>query len=259
VAIDDPVGIVIKQVKDDIEAESQLATRLVKLGLSVAAAAALAKLPFVSHMITRLLATSSLRTEKRLLLVAEALNSQQKRIEDKIPDRTYYESEEFQTLLGLLLERLHTTHDNERLRMYGIALGNSGSSDFREDPREEFIRILRDLSLDDLRELMAFAPPAAHERAGTMDATQRFRLRRARTDLTGENLSRTTRLIGLGLVTETLSMRDFRGPVVYHNEAEIRKAITEYLERPPVRVYELSWFGWRFLQFIAVETQPTTD
>src|ERR1019366_6376058 len=87
-AIDDPVGIEIRQANAEIEAESDVPIRLTKLVLSGALAAAMASMPFVSQFLISLLNSSSSRFEKRFLRVAEALNDQQKRIEDKIPDRS---------------------------------------------------------------------------------------------------------------------------------------------------------------------------
>ena len=136
---------------------------------------------------------------------------------------------------------------------------NSGSSDFQEDDREDFIRILCDLSLKDLDELKMFAPPAAHELNIGLEGTKRFLLRRGRRDLGGENLSRTTRLIGLGLVKEEFSMRNFTGSVEYRSANEIRRAISDYLKQPPTREYELTWFGWRFLQFVSEDSPPTNS
>ena len=78
-AIDDPVGIEIRQANAEIEAESDVPIRLTKLGLSGALAAALASMPFVSQVLISLLNSSSSRFEKRFLRVAEALNDQQKR------------------------------------------------------------------------------------------------------------------------------------------------------------------------------------
>jgi hypothetical protein len=249
-AIDDPVGIVIRQADEELNAETYLPIRLSKLGLSFATAVALAKLPFVSQIVTTLVTSSPIRFEERLLRVAEELNEQQKRIEDKIPDRSYYESEEFQTLMGLLIERLHTTHDGEKLKMFGDALANSGSRDFAKDRREEFVRILRDLSLADIQELRTFAPRPERELADALDDAQRFRLCPSQRDLKNESLSRTTRLIGLGLVTEELKLRNFTGGVVFRSESDLLKAMRDYIQQPPAREYRISWFGWRFLQFI---------
>src|SRR5271155_503477 len=124
-AIDDPVGIVIQQAK---EAESYLPDRLARLGLSAAVAAAFAHMPFVAQILTSLLSNSPARFEERFLQVATELHAQQKRIEDRISDMNYYESEEFHSLLTLILERLHATHQKEKLKMLGDALANSGSS-----------------------------------------------------------------------------------------------------------------------------------
>ena len=56
-------------------------------------------------------------------------------------------------MLFLLLERLHATHDAAKLKMFGSALGNSANPDFRTDDKESYIRVLRDLSLADLKKL----------------------------------------------------------------------------------------------------------
>ena len=50
-AIDDPVGIEIRQANAEIEAESDVPIRLTKLGLSGALAAAMASMPFVSQVL----------------------------------------------------------------------------------------------------------------------------------------------------------------------------------------------------------------
>jgi hypothetical protein len=62
--------------------------------------------------------------------VFEELNAQQKRIESSIPDRRYYESEEFQSLLGLIIEKLHTTHDEEKLRALGTRWQTAAAVNF---------------------------------------------------------------------------------------------------------------------------------
>ena len=82
-AIDDPVGIEIRQANAEIEAESDVPIRLTKLGLSGALAAAMASMPFVSQVLISLLNSSSSRFEKRFLRVAEALNDQRPTKEDR--------------------------------------------------------------------------------------------------------------------------------------------------------------------------------
>ena len=257
-AIDDLVGIVIRQANDEVESESYLPAKLAKLGLSGSLAVALVKLPFVSQVLISLLSNSTGRFERRFIQVAEALNDQQKRIEDKIPDQSYYESEEFQTLLGLVIERLHTTRDEEKLKMFGNALANSGNSDFKADHREDFIRILRDLSIADIDELKSFARPSAQQFGGTLNEEQRFQMRQSRQNIKGEGLSRTTRLVGLGLINESLTMKRYGGSVEFRNAREASRALEDYLKQPPTRSYEISSFGWRFLQFIEGEAGHQT-
>lgn len=51
-----------------------------------------------------------------------------------------------------MIERLYTTHDEKKLRMFGDALANSGNGELSGE-KEEFVRVLRDLSITDLRTL----------------------------------------------------------------------------------------------------------
>ena len=178
--------------------------------------------------------------------VVKAFAERLKHIESKIPNREYYKSEEFQSLFMLLAERLHTTHDHEKLKMFGDALGNSGSSDFQTDPREDFVRMLRDLSLADLLELKLYAP----RRYKGQDAERGFQMRSKYKNLVNERLSRATRLIGLGLLEEELSEKEQFNFMRFSSQQEAANALANVLRTPPVRSYMLSRFGWRFLQFI---------
>src|SRR5579863_3043621 len=135
-AIDDPVGIAIRETEEALTEADYLPTQLLKLGLSAYAVHALAGMPTVVQIFTSLLGSGSVRFERRLLLVAEELNAQLKRIEKSIPDRRYYASEEFQSLFGLVVEKLQTTHDEEKLRMFGDALANSGSGEFQQTKKK---------------------------------------------------------------------------------------------------------------------------
>jgi len=90
------------------------------------------------------------RAQERLNDMFDEVKKRLDSVGDEKIDREFFKSEEFQTLLFLLLERLHTTHDSEKLRMFGNALANSGNVDFKDDDREDYIRVLRDLSLKDL-------------------------------------------------------------------------------------------------------------
>jgi hypothetical protein len=225
-AIDDPSGIVIRQARDEVAEASDLPSCLVRLGVSGAIAAVLVKYPFVSQVLISLLANSTSRFEKRFLAVAEELDVQQKRIEKKIPDERYYSSEGFQTLIGLIIERLHTTHDREKLRMFGRALANSGSDEFQADDREQLIRVLRDLSPAELQMLSKFqgnqtATPANPESYSSAQITC------------------LSRLASMGLVHD--------------------RRISGFDGGPPAgrdRIYLLSDFGATFLAFISDGSEP---
>ena len=237
-AIDDPVEIALRQTEDAMIADAYLPARLVQLGFSAIVAGALATMPPVVQILASLLTGSSARFERRFLRVAEELSAQQKRIEDRIPDNRYYESEEFQSLLGLVIEKLHTTHDYEKLRMFGNALANSGSSEFQSDDKEEYIRTLRDLSSGDLQVLnddrLKGWLPHIHPIEYDPDV-----------------LSSLYRLAGMGLVIENLKVKTPAAGTTGSARIDAVNILEELLTTPPKRTYSLSPFGGRFLKFIA--------
>lgn len=222
-AIDDaPSDILIRQVDEEITADSYLPAKLTKLGFQIVIPQ-LIGLQGIPAILTSFLKNSSTRFERGFLTICKELSAQQKRIEAKIPDQQYYESEEFQSLLALVIERLYTTHDEAKLLAFGAALANSGSSDFPcEEEKAEFICILRDLSLRDLRilsdkRLTGWTPHLA------------------RIEYDSEVRSSLSRLTGMGLVLENLQdIPMFAGA-----------------SPPPKRTYSLSPSGDRFLKFIA--------
>jgi len=251
-AIDDPVGITIRQAREESEAESYLPARLTKLGMSAIAATTLAQWPLVSHIVTTLLTSSSNRFHERFLRVAKELDAQHKRIEDKISDKSYYESEEFQTLLILILERLNSTHQEEKLRMFGDALANSGSSDFHDEDTEQYIRTLRDLSLEDLQMLQ--------KAAALQKLPEPFRNLKFRES---EKPSM-ARLTGLGLIHESHKLKDFQLsiPIVPTSSQSperyargIADAFSKYFQQAPTTIHRISNFGERFLSFISEQPE----
>ncbi|MGP0074943.1 MAG: hypothetical protein ACLPWF_23785 [Bryobacteraceae bacterium] len=220
-AIDDPVAIAIQQARDDAAERSYLPSRLIRLGASGALEAALVQFPFVSQIMTTLVAGSPIRFEERFLVVAEELEKQQKRIECKIPDTGYYRSEEFQTLIGLILERLHTTHDREKLKMFGHALANSGCSDFRDDDKEQIIRVLRDLS--------------PHELEALSDDRLKLDVSPAKPiEYSSAEIARFSRIASMGLVHDRRISGFDGGPGVGRD-----------------RIYSITDFGVAFLRFVS--------
>jgi len=123
----------------------------------------------------------------------------------------------------LLIEKLHTTHQKAKLKMFGDALANSISVEFRSDDKEQYVRILRDLSLKDLEVLN-------HKNLkGWTPFTKSF-------SFSDEILSCLSRLAGMGLVHEHF---------VPLSDAALNPQ--QYRSR---NSYSLSGFGIRFLQFL---------
>jgi len=238
--IDEPTKIAIRQAREELVEEESLPKRLVTLGLSAVIAHQFAQLPFFSQILTSLLTGGSKRLEERLLCVAEELEAQQTRLEERIADRSYYESDEFYTLFGLILERLHTTHDQEKLKRFGDALANSASIEYSSDEKEIFIRILRDLSADDLKTLN-------HDNLkGWLPTIHRM-------EYGPEVLSSLSRLAGMGLVTERFHIPSPRATGSQNLDAKLY--LEEVLGKPPRRAFHISPFGERFLKFIADSNQ----
>lgn len=147
--------------------------------------------------------------------------------EEKI-DREFFKSEEFQTLLFLILEKLHTTHDRAKLKMFGTALGNAGTDEFGDDNKELFVRSLRDLAPADIAVLN-------HESLeGWTPHTHII-------DYGIEVLGSLSRLEALGLVAQHIRIK----------LADIESgAQTTLGQIKPIRTFSLTPFGDRFLKFI---------
>jgi hypothetical protein len=248
VTIDNPLDIELRQLREELADSSYLPVLATKLGFSAAAAAALSAHPFVSQVVTSLLAASPKRFEQRFVRVMEAMATQQERIEKEIPDCAYFQSEEFHALLTLILERLHSTHQREKLKTFGEALANSGTSQFVADDKEPYIRTLRDLSLEDLqalRKLKEFSELPSHFGGGSVKK--------------GDNAS-LSRLAGLGLLQESTNLKDFdlRIPIVPTSRQTpeayakgMADAFKQYFKNAANTTYRISSFGHRFLSFIA--------
>lgn len=145
-------------------------------------------------------------------------------------DRAFFDSEEFQTLLYLLIEKLHTTHEQAKLRMFGDALAKSGSVEFKLDDKELFIRALRDLSAKDPQIL------GDGNLKGWGPLTKRI-------EYGPEILSSLSRLANFGFVVETFVRPDAN--------ASAEQQLHSLLKFPPWRTFQITPIGERFLQFIA--------
>jgi hypothetical protein len=247
-AIDNPLDIELRQLREQLDEDSYLPVLATKLGLSAAAAAALSAHPFVSQILTSLLTSSPKRFEQRFVSVMEALAKQQQQIEERIPDQSYYQSEEFHALLTLILEKLHSTHQQEKLKTFGEALANSGTQEFAPDDKEPYIRTLRDLSLEDLQTLRRMREMSQRPSPFGNGRVQK-----------GDSAS-LARLASLGLLQESTALKDFdlRVPIVPTSSQTAEKyakgmanAFKQYFKNAATTTYRISGFGHRFLSFIA--------
>jgi hypothetical protein len=134
VSLPDELSTEIDQYKEDSGAAVQ----------EIALRSMLAGVPWLGSSILEMLnGLAQRRQQERLNDVFDALKNRLQELGKEKIDRGFFKSEEFQTLLFLVIERLHTTHDRTKLAMCGIALANSANTDFKEDHRELFVRALR--------------------------------------------------------------------------------------------------------------------
>lgn len=248
---DDPLDISLRQVRQELESD-------IERDLSLASCAAvLCLIPGIGSAIQSLLDGKAQRNvERRWVQLFVDLKERLDQIRDDIPDDEYYASEEFQTILALTYQEILTTHDREKLRLLATALANSGREKFREEDKEQLVRTLRDLSPRDIRTL-AVLKPRPHGWIDNPPAWLRLTREKWRNPIE-EDLCSLTRLVGLGLVTEGLEgtppPSGGSGSERIDAEQRFRYALEPHA---PVRVFQISPYGIRFISFIETEDQPT--
>lgn len=163
--------------------------------------------------------------ERRWLQLFVDFKTRMDEIHESIPDEDYYGSEKFQTLLALAWQQLATTHDRAKLKLLADALANSGTTDFRNEDTELFLRMIRDLSICDivaLAESRLQSPPALLSEV----------------TYTADEIAQYSRLASMGLLIE--------------------QRITRYgIDPPPAgsdRHYHIAQLGKSLLLFIAGRT-----
>ena len=115
---------------------SILKTILGQKATQIAFRTLVAGIPYAGGPILELWAgAAQRRVQERLHNVFAAMKDCIERLSESKIDRAFFESEEFQSLLFLLLEKLHTTHDADKLKIFGSALANSGNVAFRADDK----------------------------------------------------------------------------------------------------------------------------
>jgi hypothetical protein len=235
-SIDDKLEVSRKEIETEVQFDVQ---RDVK---AMMVASLLSAFPVGGAAIQSLLdGRAQRRVHERFLEMLNEMKARLEAIKESIPDEEFFASEEFQTLLALAFEQLQTAHDANKRKALAAALANSGSTDFSKDEqKEQFVRVLRDLSGRDLitlkdQRLKGWTPFVADMTYG------------------GDVLSSLSRLEGLGLVMQT--MKPSSGPFGRHGSAtqELQTALQELLTKPPARVFHISGFGERFLKFIGTD------
>jgi hypothetical protein len=221
----DELAVEIKSYKDDAEISIQ----------KIAMRSTVAAIPFAGGAMLEIFdGLAQRRMQDRLNAVFDEMKNRLDQLGEEKIDQEFFRSEEFQTLLFLLLERLHTTQEKERLRVFGDALANSSSSDFRSDDKEQYVRVLRELSLSDLnvlrnKLLKGWTPHIA-------DAV----------NYPADVMVSLARLQGMGLVLDRLSAESATVGAL-----DLQMLMQNLVTQPPKKIFYLSVFGERFLKFIS--------
>ncbi len=230
------LDVLLRQYKEDADTAIQ----------EIASRAAISFIPYAGSAINEIKnGLAQRRVQERLNDLFEALKQRLDSVDEEKVDREYFHSEEFQTLLYLLLERLHTTHDKEKLKMFGNALGNAGVIDFKADDKEGLVRVLRDLSLADLTILND-----GNLRGWTAHMPN------IKIEYGGDVLPSLSRLQGMGLVNGMIKRNDLGIGRSGSARQDTVNAMSSLLTDQPRLIYHLSGFGERFLDFISTGVRP---
>jgi len=236
--------ILTVKLPDELETELRLYKQGSETAIQeIAVRTALATIPFAGSALLEIFnGLAQRRAQERLNDLFGQMRSRLNLLGEEKVDRDYFHSAEFQSLLFLLIDKLHTTHDAERLRMFGNALGNAANVDFKSDDKEQYVRVLRDLSLGDLKilndeKLKGWLPHLPH----------------VNIDYAPEILVSIYRLQAMGLVIAKLRQKG----VFRTGDAtqDIQNVMSNLSTQPPVMTFYLSGFGTNFLRFILPEDQ----
>jgi hypothetical protein len=166
-AIDDKLGKTLDQYERSVVAAPG----------NLVIEAALNAVPFVGSSIAALLSGKAQeRVRQRVADVFTAMKEKLDSVEEESVRKDYFSSEEFQTLLALVIEQLQTTHDKDKLRLLARVLVNSGLREFATEERKEvFVRALRDLTpshISILAKLLPQTTPQVYPQARKNPADQ---------------------------------------------------------------------------------------
>jgi hypothetical protein len=185
------------------------------------------------------------RTQDRLNIVFATMKDCLDRVEEEKIDRAFFESEEFQSLLFLTTEKLQSTHDTAKLKMFATALANAGNVDFDGEDKEQYVRVLRDLSVKDLNIL-------------NDEMLKGWFADMHAIDYAPEVMSSISRLQGMGLVLERLKAKKVPPGRTGSERNDAQMALSDLLTQPPKKTYHISEFGEKFLRFILSESNSVS-
>lgn len=122
-------------------------------------AAAAGMFPLSSALEKLISGLAQRRLVERMVEVFQEIKSQLDATDEALVRADYFMTEEFQTLLTLVLQEIQTTHDRAKLRMLAASLSNSCLTKFRSETRKElFVRTLRSLSPEHIQVLNSLSP-----------------------------------------------------------------------------------------------------
>jgi len=143
-AVDNELEIVVSQHAEESD------VRLLHIIRQSVARSGIGVVPVVGSSINNIFSgLAQRRAAERMNSVFRAMKKRLDELGEEKINKSFFETEEFQTVLLLILENIHTTHDAEKLKVFGNALANAGAVDLKNADKENLARILRDLTATD--------------------------------------------------------------------------------------------------------------
>jgi hypothetical protein len=241
------------------QAEQTAQDMLVKSGM----AGALSLIPLgvgsaISQMLTEL---AFRRTNERMKRMFDQMAQHIRELGEEKIDREWFRGEEFQTLLFEALHQLHATESEDKIRMLGKALANSGATEFKnEDRKDIFLRLIRELAPQHVLFLRRLLPKRPKEFSAEEYPDWMIWANRPKIFGRGTELLVLQMLAANSLVEEIAETKEVRLPSlsITSSEEHVRSTLKDFfdkLQRASVRYFLLSESGRDFLKFVGAEAE----
>ena len=209
-------------------------------------------LPYIGPLFAGLLGNiAQKRWNDRVVELLMQFAKRFKELSSEQQDFSFYKSEEFQALLFEAIDQERTNRFREKRLMLAEGLAKSGTETFiLEENKETFLRILRDLNLEDLAALRALEPLIPNKALHHLPPTP------TTVTVKAQQTSPTMyRLQGLGLVSSRFEVLvpTLNGPSSVQNQGDFNKKLVEMISSGPNTIFGLNAFGRRFLAFLTEE------